>query len=203
MLSQEDYSVKDSPIVKRFVELVETYDLWKKDSKDWDEALDLNRVFWGLLNYGAEGYSKYNRAILHLLKKFAYEKEFFFDPKEQLIIDNTIKKEEDAFRIAKQRLQIRQDEKGINFGLTIIDKKVSIVASRILDETDIEYLIVINTYDKTWTKVSVRSKDSVNVTLLSGIKGHKQAGGGTFQARHLVALWKGQKKFLPYLKNEE
>jgi hypothetical protein len=206
-----DYLVEeDTPgVVKDFVHLVDVYDLWQTTHEDRERAEDLNRLFYGTLDYRYKdkdgSLDRYRRFIANQLKKLRDGGErFFFSNFEINIINKAKQKEEDAYLEAKKIVKKRTDEKGITFLVYWGRTKISQTCNRLLnDHVDASYIININTYqnhgpEKINGKLSIRSRDEFDVTTLKKIDGHKNAGGGIFDKFIIKKLWRNRNFSLPY-----
>jgi len=208
-LFYENFIVEDVKIQTSdyLVTLIDTYDMWRKESEHWEEANNLNRILWSTMNYAYpdKNINKFNFFINLQLEKLR-RNNFKWTNYELDKIEYTKTKEEQAFQKGMEILKIRTDTKGKKFGIWWGRNKISLVCSRIMDEIeDLDYIIAINTFQSTGKdaingKVSVRSKDDTkfNVRDLVGIDGHKAAGGGEFSIPFLINLWKGYIMQIPY-----
>lgn len=174
-----------------FVILVDTYDLWMKDSPLWKNALNMNRWFFSILNWGNQGEDLYSRFFSLCCNKFLKESKWSWNGSDLLIINKVIAVEEAKTKEAIQRLRLRTDSRGYKWGLTFLDRKISIVASTLLEKyPDLDYLVCINVYDGWTGKISVRSSRGFDVTMLLGVNGHVAAGGGNLDPRAAIDLYR-------------
>lgn len=182
-LCNNDYPVKGNKVAKEVCTLVSTYDLWQKDSPLWEQAQNLNRLMWKLPNWAY----KDNPLKLHeyfingQLWKLQNSDKFFFNRFEMEKINADIKMEQKLFNefiSGKRQIKTRKDSKGNYFSIIVLNKKVSAICSMLLEKyKKLDYIICINDYDKDSPKISVRSKEHINVLDFQGVKGHPQAGG--------------------------
>jgi hypothetical protein len=190
------------------VTLIDTYDMWRKESEHWEEANNLNRVLWSTMNYTVpdRDINKYNFFLNLQLEKLRRD-EFRWTNYELDKISYAKMKEDQAFEKALSMLKIREDRKGRKFGIWWGRNKISQVCSRLMEEIeDLDYVISINTFqprgkkDAVNGKVSVRAneKSDFSVRDLVGIEGHKGAGGGEFSVPFLINLWNGYIMQIPY-----
>lgn len=180
----------------QFVNAVSAYDLWNLDSPSRSMGEDLNRLYFGVLNYGEEGFDKYRYFINEQVRKLADDDihEFFFSDYEHHKIERAKEKEHKEYLHAKNNLQKRIDNRGNPYIIYHGSSKVSFVCSMLLDEYDVKYVLNFNTYTGTTKKrisgkISARSTEPFDVTTLKGIEGHKEAGGGIFNKSLLKRIW--------------
>lgn len=183
----EDINVK--PIVKEFVDLVDTYDCWRRETDLWISAKRLHNVLWGSVNWRTFDYETDTERFLlfieNQLRKFDTFSSFRFLESEAKIFNRAEKKEQDNIKEAKKNLQIRFDNEGNKYGYTQCTSKLSIVLSTILDENlDLDYIVGYSTWDSSNIKMSIRSqKEDFDVTKIAekfGGGGHKSASGFAF-----------------------
>ncbi len=190
--------------IKEFVELIDTYDMWKTKDKLWNKAKSLNGLMYLSMNYYVKDYQKYLPFIQTQLQKFNHIKDgFYFTEKEKILIERAKLKEKIEIEKALKTLKLRKDDKDKNFGLFKASSKISNTCSFILENnTNIDYIICINTYNIRNGKISVRTaRDDFDVRDLKDIDGHKKAGGGFLSIEDIEKLWLGEISFLEY-KNE-
>ena len=109
-------------------------------------------------------------------------------------INKAKKIEQDELKKAKMFAKQYIDEKGFPYLITIAPKKISFIASELLKEyPDVSYVAIINTYKDNWEKISLRSKEDFDVTLICN--GHKQAGGMETNREDAMKLFKGTEVF--------
>jgi len=199
-----EYLSKDRRIirgVKEFVELVDTYDMWKTESELWKKAKALNGVLYYSLNYYAEGYEKYSSFIRNQITKFEVRKdEFYFSKNEKFLIEKSLLKEKEEIEKAFKNIQTRTDSRGKTFSIFRARSKISNTASYFLTKyPKLDYIVCVNTYGGYTGKVSVRSsKDNIDVNDFKNIGGHAQAGGGNFTTEEVKKLLTGEIKSLEY-----
>lgn len=196
----------------QFVDLVDVYDRFEDTSELWEQAQDLNRVFWGSLKYfiPQDDFGRYTTFAQIQLQKFSQPR-FIFTPKEQEIISAEVGKEAEAYRIARLVMRTRTDSRGRAYGLWHGSRKISIVCYKLLqDFPQLDYIIAINTFnvDKATGKmkrevngklsVRARKTSDFDVTQLRGIHGHKAAGGGQFDVAFVSKLWMDSNCHLGY-----
>jgi len=176
-----------SEVIDEVVNLVDTYDRFVTDLVDdtgnssenplWEQALSLNRVFYGMRNYNlpSKDIASIQTFIGTMVRRLLTATNFYFDEDEQSIISRAIKRENEITVECLKNMKVRYDERGLKFGVIDLKSKGSIVSRNILlQRTDLEYLIMINSYKD--LKLGVRSL-RFNVLQLDHIKGHKQAAG--------------------------
>jgi len=170
--------------LSQIIELTDTYDMWRTDSLLWEKAKDLSNVLYSYVNWSlrdvqtdTEIYSEFLR-IQH--KKIQENKSFTFTQYEQVNALKARQKEEDSYKKAKKNIQFRIDSCGNSYGYVEIPSKTSIVCHRLLLDLKekIKYLIAHSAWDKDSTKVSLRSKDGIDVSKIA----EKWNGGGHMAA---------------------
>lgn len=175
-----NYEKKD--IVGYFCNLVSTYDLYNKQSPLWTKAQNLNRLLYKVINWANRGtLAMYDFFINGQLWKLENCESYSFNKFEETKIDADIKAEKDIlneFISGKRRIKTRVDEQGRYFAVIILNKKVSAIASLLLERyKKLDYIVIINDYEKDCKKVSLRSKEHINLLEFEGVKGHKNACG--------------------------
>jgi oligoribonuclease NrnB/cAMP/cGMP phosphodiesterase (DHH superfamily) len=195
--SFEKSKIKES--VNKFVNLVNVYDLYLTDNPIWNEALNLNRVLYGMLSYKENQYNKYKKFIANILNKLYNNSVWVWSEEENKIIERDQAKENRLFENALYNLKERVDDRGNKFGLFTESSKISILCHRILKERkDLKYVICINTYsgeDGTgWKKLSARSRneEEFNTLDLEGFNGHKCASGRECEIEFSKCLYAGE-----------
>lgn len=180
-------------VVSEFVELVDTYDMWKDNTSLFEIAKKLHMLLYRTIFWQSKGYEKYKRFIVDQLMKFRFLPNFDFTNHEKLLIKQAIEKEKEEYRKAYNGIQRRRDKKGRKFGLIKAGSNVSSVCSKILaDNPSMDYIICINTYKPEQGKVSGRTKrEDFDLNDLNVIQGHARAAGGEFDPIFLDMLWEG------------
>lgn len=179
------------PIIDEFVELVDTYDLWKKDSSLWEEAKDLNNVLYGVINYSEKDLLDKIMPFYDLMsKKFSKLDNWRWTKKEIDVINRAHLREEEMYTKAMNTISYREDSKGKLFAVIMISSKISLVSSRILEEQDfLDYLIVINTYGGITGKLSFRSSRGFICHDICVANGHDAASGGKISPEDAKEFW--------------
>ena len=182
----------------QFIKIVSAYDLWLLDSPLRPIAEDLNRLYFGILNYGAKGtYNMYKFFIETQLRKLLdiHLEEFCFTEWEHQKIEAAKEKEYKEYKSATLNMQKKVDNKGIPYIIYHGSSKISHICSELLkNNKDVQYVLNFNTYTGTRKKritgkISARSKVGFDVTTLTGINGHIEAGGGQFSESLLKRIW--------------
>jgi len=179
-------------IVYEFAELVNCYDLYKTKDPLWEKAQGLNRIIWACLSWGNEGIDKYTFIRDYWAHKIKHNNEWFWSEFEEAKIKKAIEIENTEFIAAKATYKEYKDSKDVTYGIAVASKKISIIASRLLEEKkDIKYIIMINSYGKTWEKLSLRSlsEDIFDCTKIAD--GHKCACGMEVDPKFAMDLYKG------------
>lgn len=167
-------------ILSHFVTLVHTYDTWREESPLWDEAVNLNRVMFGMNDWQDRNpMTSYTEFFAFYEVKLAKLKEWRWLRKEQEIIERAVWKEEQAYIKAITDMSIRVDHRGNTFAITTIASKISLVCAKFLKENeDVKYMIVVNDFKIEEGKLSIRARDpEFDCTLLYPFNGHKAAAG--------------------------
>lgn len=189
--------------LKELVELINTYDNYNDESPLWEEAQNLNRVFYKVYSWGLKptlAVQRFIRIQIGKLKSAQYVK-FEYTDYEHNLIQEVIEKEQQQFEKSLKSMKLRKDNAGNLFGVIIIPTKVSITCYNLLKEVpDLKYIIAINSYKGINGKVSVRAqkKSDINVNCLKDIAGHEKAGGGTFSVDFLEKFYEDDKAFFEY-----
>ncbi len=191
------------PIVSRFVELVDTYDLWKQDSEDWEEAKSLNSVFYGMRDQNGETEVDTAFPFLDFMcQKMRKLDSWRWTSRENKIIKRANDRESEMLKTARSNLQRRVDGRGLVFGLCRFSSKISIVAGKILEENpDLDYLVVINDFwkAKDLGKISVRTRrEDFDLNTLREPQGHAKAAGAELTEPIAQKLWSGEIHSLEY-----
>ena len=198
-LCNEDYPVKENKVAEELCNLVSTYDLWQKNSPLWEKAQNLNRLMWKIPNWSCKNdpLRLHKYFIDGQIWKLQNAETFFFNRFEMEKINEDIKKEREIlneFLNKKRRIITRKDKQGNYFSVIKLDKKISAICSLLLEKyRKLDYIICINEYDADSPKISVRSKEHINVLDFKGVKGHLQAGGVENVTPSLCeSLWNGE-----------
>jgi len=193
----------------QFIEAVTAYDTWQLDHPLRELGENINRLFYGSLNWAdnvRQTYGQYKGFIESQVSKLLDKnlEEYAFSDWELQKIEAAKQKEIRAYHDAKANMIRREDDKGNSYLLFHGSTKISHICSRLLaEEEGVDYVVAINTYSGTKKKrvngrVSVRCLSPFDVTTLKGIEGHKEAGGGTFTLINLKKLWYNRDTHLGY-----
>jgi oligoribonuclease NrnB/cAMP/cGMP phosphodiesterase (DHH superfamily) len=170
-------------IVREFVELVSTYDLWQTNSPLRPMSEDLQRVFVKYGNWGLDdNLARHDRFITAMRKKLTSQNHFAWNPVELMYIQEARESEDKAYREAISMLQTRRDNHGRKFGLFSAWGKISMTCHRILNvgKSEFDYLVCAQTFHNKWGSMSFRSREGqFDVTCLAGVNGHKASAGAT------------------------
>lgn len=181
------------PILQDFVSIVDTYDCWREDSSLWNDAKGLNGVLFALRNWKTPDEIEGNSAFIELmLRKFSlYPSGWQWMPKEQKIIEEAQKREDNLFHEAERTMKIRRDRKGRIFGLITLNSKISLVCSRILkSRPEMDYIICINSFRSLNGKLSYRTRrEDFDLNCLMGVHGHAVASGGQVTPEFAKRIW--------------
>lgn len=173
--------IEDYPkIIDEFVYLINIYDLWKQDDKDWIRAKHLNDVLYGIKNYQKDSNFEKMEPFFHLVeKKIEHLDKWIETSQEERLIKRSEDREQEMYNKAMKNMVIRQDKKGKFFGTFALVSKISLVCSRILEEQpNLDYVVCFNTWGGLSGKLSFRSKEKFNCNDLGIANGHDGAAGG-------------------------
>lgn len=185
--------VRTKPIVEYFVEMVSGYDLWKKDKPIWEDGLNLNRIFYGLMNFGQSEYALIEPYVTTQTSKLQTSNEWFWTEKEQKLIKRAEEREEKMKALAEENLSERIDSKGKEFGVIALPSKISLGANYILEKyPHLYYVIAINTWGGGINgKLSFRARERFDCNELCCAEGHGTAAGGHIQVDEAFKLYNG------------
>ena len=177
---------------EQFVELVHTYDMWQINSPLWQAALSLNRVMFSWADYGDRTITTHERFIKVEARKILEAPSWYWNDAERISIEQSREIEDKVYRQAKKDIQIRLDRRGKKFGLLPMRSKISLTASNLLqnDHADLDYIVVVNTFEEHPYKLSFRSARGFDCTLLGPSGGHEAAAGGEVTEEITRALLK-------------
>jgi len=167
-------------IIDEFVELVDTYDLWKQDSPLWEKAKNLNNILMGLKNWDEKDPIQATQAFYDLFNKKIQNQKHWEETRQELeIIKKANRREEEVYKKSMTLIQIRVDSRGKTFGVFPITSKISLVCSRILqEEENLDYVVAFNTWGGLNGKLSFRSRNGFNCNDIGIANGHDAAAGG-------------------------
>jgi len=184
----EEFILKHFPRVKKseryYVSLVDTYDLWKKETPLWEEANNATRVLYKMVDWNADGYAAYEKFIDQQVRKIRRLPEWRWLDGEKKYIEQAIERERIALEESEARLVRRVDSKGNTFGTFHLGGKISLSATKILENhPDIKYLAIQNSFRGLNSSLSFRSRDEKEFNCLDIhiANGHKEAAGSEFK----------------------
>lgn len=190
-------------IIFYFVDLVNTFDLWRKDYYLWDEALNLNRVLYKLMNWKEkDNVLRSNAFFKHTLNKFEKLNKWKWLDLEVALINQAKDLEEKAYKHIMNNMQYRKDSKDRNFGLSIASSKISVSCDRILGEIpEMDYLIICNEYQGLNGQLHFRTqRDDFSIpSNLCIAGGHAKAAGGSITIEETIKLLDGDYWSISYL----
>lgn len=174
--------------------MVNTYDLWDKESELWNDAKDLSNVLYGLVDYGQDSIVMKLKPFYDLMsKKFDKLDHWRWTQKEKNVLERAHAREQEMYEKAMSTISFREDVRGKYFGVIMIPSKVSLVASRILEEEDyLDYLVVINTYGGLTGKLSFRSSRGFVCHDICVANGHDAASGGQITPDEAKEFWENE-----------
>jgi oligoribonuclease NrnB/cAMP/cGMP phosphodiesterase (DHH superfamily) len=168
-----------SPVMERYVELVQIFDLWKDSHPDFREALDLNNLlFWyrRQKNYDPS----HDRFVETQIEKIRFWDSWDYLDVEKKVIREEREKEAKYLKKALKDMKIREDSEGHRYAFFELPAKLSYVAHTILTQNpDLDFILAKSSFERDRNKFSLRSKNlPVNGIAQSfGGGGHKQAAG--------------------------
>ena len=186
ILFDEHFSRKGrfKAIVREFITLVATYDLWKDEDPLFPEAQNLSRVLFGYRFWNEPNIrDAYFRFFDNTIKKLERFEHWSWTSEETAMIERAKVREQDEFNTALRIMRFRKDTQGRTFGVYHAGAKISIVCYRIFKETSLgeqlDYIICCNDFKDGWGKLSGRSKKGgFAVNSLKALDGHEPAAGG-------------------------
>lgn len=195
------------PSITEFVNLVDTYDRWKKDSPLWPKAYDLNRLFQKKINWYGKDFFRFTPFIdLWEKKLLANSDEVVFDEHDLKLIEEVKIKEDKEIAHAESHVKFFTDDKGFKYMVYYASAKISHVCDYLLGKhEDCSYIINLNSYNEKAPakklingKISARSRKGFDVTSLNNIEGHENAGGGEMTVPQIQAFWGKENIHLGY-----
>lgn len=190
------------PIVRRFVELVKTYDSWDRENPDWEEALDLNRLCYRQYDFNqVNRFEAFSPFIRKQTRKLSLMNHWMWTKKERELIEATKDRERQVLEESRKKLQIRTDSHGVTFGVFDAKSKISLTCASLLDENpSLKYLIALNTWGGQMGKLSFRSRDEDEFNLhdLCFAAGHTVASGAEIEGDLAVRLYNGEYNSILY-----
>jgi oligoribonuclease NrnB/cAMP/cGMP phosphodiesterase (DHH superfamily) len=171
------------PVVREFVDLVDVYDRWDLASLLRPLSEDLQRVFVKYGNWDLDdALVRHDRYIIAMIRKLQKDTNFGWNNVELMYIRDAKASEDRAYDDALAMLQIRIDNKSRRFGVFSAWGKISMTCHRMLnvDNMDIDYLAVAQTFHGKWGTMSLRSREGkFDLMELAGVAGHKASAGAT------------------------
>jgi len=182
-------------VFREFIELVNTYDLWRQDSDLWEMAEDMNRFLTTQIDYKNKNATTFQKSVKFLdwmCNKFEYakDKHFEFSDYEKSKILDVKAREYSYLKKAREEINnnVMTDSRGFRYAVFSSPAKISFIANAFLKELNLDYIIGVNTY-KGLGRISVRSRKGYNVNDLMDVAGHECAGGGSLYPDRLEEVW--------------
>ena len=188
----------------QYVQLVDTYDRYQKQSLLWKEACKLQDILYEYVNWGDKSLSnntKYNLFINRQLEKIDKGKIFYFTQYEEALSKRAEEKKRRNLQVARKTMRIRKDNSGNNYIYLEANSKLSHICNALLGEyDDIQYIVSHSTYLEVYEntpngKLSLRSAGGFNVgeiaKLWSG-GGHPNSAGIELDLENFNKLKKGE-----------
>lgn len=173
--------------INRFVHLVNTYDTWRDNHEDWENAKELhylkNKCTSWYMGNSAPEYDKNLVFIKNISYKFENDRKFCFKYNDLRMIKAEKENEQKAYNIAKKKLRKSIDSKGNSYIYVECPSKVSIIGNRLLKEhNDVKYALCRSTYRdaKATFSFSLRSKGDFDIRHIAesyGGGGHSSSSG--------------------------
>ena len=172
-------------VIREFVELVNCYDCWHDEDILWQEAIKLNFLKAGYIEWNTgrnkPDFEKNLNFINAMLFKFEKLKSFTYNFKEIRLISSEKFKENKYYNEAKKSMKIRIDNNGNKYAYIESVSKLSIIANKILKEyNDIDYIVARSTFKNAVDNLSLslRSNGNCDVKRIA----EKWRGGGHINA---------------------
>jgi oligoribonuclease NrnB/cAMP/cGMP phosphodiesterase (DHH superfamily) len=168
-------------VVFDLIERIDTYDRWQVDSPMWEEAMSLNRVLYGFTDYDKKGLAAVEPFLKVESRKLYEDDVWSWTDTEVMTIEKAREAEDRRYHEALDTMQLREDRRGMKFGVFSIPGKISIVCSRVLRNPKfafLDYVIVVNSFRGINGSLSARSAQGFDCTQLAPFKGHESAAGG-------------------------
>jgi len=175
---------KSNKVVEKFVQLVSIYDTAKKNNPLFEQAKDLNRLFYKTKCWGKQGLEQYKYFIENCMYyKFNNPQYGFkFNRLEETKIAEDKKRELEIFNKlvsgGKETIKTRKDDHDNYFCVIRLKSKASGISEMLLTKyAKLQYIIIINEFNSDRLLLSLRSRESFDLRQLENVKGHAQAAG--------------------------
>ena len=178
----------------KFVHLVDIYDRWQDMHEDFNDALNLGRVFnktvWkrpnALIYTKSKGILKTNYSVfISEMLKVLDQAAFKLSPVLQQKAHEALMEENEAYEDAISDAQTRTDARGNKFTIMCMSKFITENGNRYLREhEDVVYILSLGS-----EYISARCREGFNLTQLEGLKGHPRASAGPFSPDFIEDLW--------------
>ena len=205
----EEYVDKHNKTRDKFAYLIDIYDRWQTKMSQFDETLDLNRVFEYMvktrpnclvydsrftMDYGIAHHTPYYTFIISMVEMLKGEV-FKLTHTLQDYADQIHFEEDTFYEKMVDTHQIRRDSKGNLFAIVRTKKYMNENCNRFLEEySDIRYILNLG-----FKGISARSiDDTFNLNDIRGLAGHPKAAGGAFDENFMKSLENGRIKELGY-----
>lgn len=195
---KNNIKINTNKIINAYVELISVFDTGKKKSPLYSKACNLNRLLYQTKNWGKEGLEQYQFFIEGMIRKFdSYGSSFEFTKWENAKIQKAVQKEKDIFKelvSGKRKIKTRKDKKERYFSIIRLTSKTNEICNMMLDKySKLDYIIVINEYDTSKLKLSIRSRDTINLLEYKNVAGHPNAAGFEDITNEICEdLWNGK-----------
>lgn len=206
-LFYEEYMTKPKHKIARdrFVYLVDIYDRWQPSEADFDQALDLNRLFNEMVSnrsncllYDGRLLNSPYKSFVQAMLKTLEQKEFQLSPTLKETIEKARKKEDEAYIKALEKIQVRTDSQENKFAIARMPCYMNENTHRYLYEhEDVRYILNLGR-----NGISARSiDDTFDLNRLQGMAGHPKATGGAYALYFINQLESGEIHELGYKQN--
>lgn len=186
-----------NPVLKRLVELTQTYDTWDTESPDFRAALDLNNILYFYTDSNREGL---HRFVDLQLEKVRFQDEWYFTDSEDYIIAGARVRENQSFKRVKRTAVIKEDHAGRPYlYIEVARAQASLMCYLIQrDYPDVDYVcakLMLNNDRNQFSLRTSRSDIAVNaIASQYGGGGHQQAAGFVLADKDYVGFLSGQIK---------
>lgn len=177
---KENNLLKDTDLLKRFVEDTRAYDTWDWVKNNNVEANDLNKLF------GIVGIDTYISKMVERLRK---NNESIFDENDRYLIKLHTQEENELIELSDKSLIIREKD-GFKFGIVFGNKFFSIIGNTLCNRhSELDYMLLIDPLNM---KASLRSVkiDVSKIAESYGGGGHKYAAGFNLNEEKFKSLLK-------------
>jgi len=182
--------LRPNRVIERYIFLTNLYDFWQDNHEEWEEAVKLQFLKKGSINwrrhFDSPEFEKNSDFIYAMIEKFKTSKRFMYTFRENNIIASEKRKEDKNFNSAKKSLKIRTDNSGNKYFYLEAPAGLSLIANKILkgNNSDVKYAVCRSTYKGAVENLSIslRSVPGFSVKEIA----EKWGGGGHTGAAGLM-----------------